>query len=354
VTTHGNQILVGRAKTPYKLRPSSGGYSLQRSSIYGLVVLACVLAGNRAARAQDNPSEPVVGTVQNQWFTGSLEAPSPALPKAGLVALEPYEVFINPTGAYDNDGQRYSVPNQASQFESLLVVKYGITDRLTFQALPSGSYVSGHQSDFAGADDLPLELEYRFNDGNKLTGWPSVTASLGVSLPTGDYQRLRSANDGLGSGAYMLKEGLLFQNLFEIPNIHPVRIRVYGAAFEPLDSANITGISTYGTDSTFRGRVKPGVSFQAGIGAGYAFTQRWVLALDVLRNYGRGFLATRVAAGDIVVRSRSVSTSSTAVAPALEYNWSGSVGVIAGVEFTTAGRNTGAYVSPQIALAISF
>ena len=92
----------------------------------------------------------------------------------------------------------------------------------------------------------------------------------------------------------------------------------------------------------------------AAAGASYALTQRWVLALDFLQNYSRGFRTNGVDAGGVVVSSRSVGTASTAIAPALEYNWSGNVGVIAGVEFTTTGRNTGAYVARQIALAMSF
>jgi len=322
--------------------------------LYGVLAATCLLAVSGLACSQDNLSNVGDAAVQNQWFTGSLEAPSPSLPKAGIVALEPYAIFINPTGAYDNDGRRYGVTNQASQLESVLVFKYGITDRLSVEALPSASYISSQQDHFTGVGDLPIELEYRFNDENDRTGWPSLTASLGVTLPTGDYQRLSSASNGLGSGVYMLKQGLLLQSLFDTNDGHPVRIRVYGAAFEPLDHANISGISSYGTDNGFRGNVMPGVSFQAGIGAGYAFTQRWVLALDVLQNYGKSFRTTGVDPGGVVVSARSASTASTAIAPAVEYNWSGSVGLIAGVEFTTAGRNTSSYVSPQIALAVSF
>ena len=318
------------------------------------LVMSCLLAAFGSVSAQDILSNVGDAAVQNQWFTGSLEAPSPSLPKAGLVALEPYAIFINPTGAYNNDGQRYGVANQANQLESVVVFKYGITDRLSVEALPSASYVSSQQNHFTGIGDLPIELEYRFNDENDRTGWPSLTASFGVTLPIGDYQRLSSASDGLGSGVYLLKEGLLLQSLFDTHDGHPVRIRLYGAAFEPLDHAEITGISTYGTDNGFRGNVMPGVSFQVGIGAGYAFTQRWVIALDILQNYGKSFRTTGTDTGGLAVDARSTGTASTDIAPAVEYNWSGSVGLIAGVEFTTAGRNTSSYVSPQIALAISF
>jgi len=326
----------------------------RKARLCGVLAAVCLLAFSGVASSQDNLSNVGDAAVQNQWFTGSLEAPSPSLPKAGMVALEPYAIFINPTGAYDNGGHHYGVSDQANQFQSVLVFKYGITDRLTVEALPSVSHISSQRNHFTGVGDLPIELEYRFNDENSRTGWPSLTASFGVTLPTGDYERLSSASNGLGSGVYLLKEGLLFESLFDTADDHPVRIRVYGAAFEPLDHADIDGTSTYGTDRGFRGNVMPGVSFQAGIGAGYAFTQRWVLALDVLQNYGKSFRTKGVDSGGFAVRTRSASTASTAIAPAMEYNWSGSVGLIAGVEFTTAGRNTGSYVSPQIALAVSF
>ena len=317
-------------------------------------VALCLLTPCEIARAQDNL--PTVGdaAVQNQWFTGSLESPSPALPKAGLVALEPYAIFINTTGAYDNAGGRYGVPNETNQFESLLAFKYGITDRLSFDALPSASYVSNDQSHFTGIGDLPVELEYRFNDQNNRTGWPSVTASLGVNLPTGDYEHLSSPIDGLGAGTYMLKEGLLFQSLFDTPDDHPLRLRVYGAAYEPLDQASVSGISTYGTNVGFHGNVRPGYSAKVGIDVGYALDERWVLAIDLLENYSKGFHTTGTDAHAEIVNTRSASSRSTAVAPAVEYSWSGRVGLIAGVEFTSAGRNTSSYVSPQIALNLLF
>jgi len=41
-------------------------------------------------------------------------------------------------------------------------------------------------------------------------------------------------------------------------------------------------------------------------------------------------------------------------APAVEYHFSPSLGLIAGVEFTVAGRNTGRIISPQVALGMFF
>jgi hypothetical protein len=97
----------------------------------------------------------------------------------------------------------------------------------------------------------------------------------------------------------------------------------------------------------------PGFSSELGIGAGYGLDQRWVLALDLVQNFANG-AHIRGAVGSIVDNSNAPVSAGTAVAPAVEYNWSDSIGVIAGVEFTVAGRNTASYIAPQVALAMSF
>jgi hypothetical protein len=296
----------------------------------------------------------VDAAVQSQWFTGSLEAPSPALSKAGLFAVEPYVIYTQNTGAYDDSGRRYGVADNLNQVQSETSVKYAITDRLTVQALPSFAYSWTAHASSTGLGDLPIEFEYRFNNENDKTGWPSVTASLGVRLPTGAYDRLSAPIDGLGAGAYVLKEGLLFQSLFDTWGGHPVRLRFYGAAFEAMGDVSVRDISVYGTAAGFQGHAAPGFSGEFGIGAGYALDQRWVLALDVLDNYAN---ATRVSghdAGALPVSIRGHYSSSLALAPAVEYNWSDRIGIIAGVEFTAAGRNSPAYFAPQIALSTSF
>ena len=292
--------------------------------------------------------------VQAQWFTGSLEAPSPALPKAGLLAVEPYLVYTNNTGAYGDGWRHYAVPNDVESVESLTVLKYALTDRLSIEALPSFTHAWNHGASATGLGDLPTELEYRFNDENNRTGAPSVTAELGLSFPSGQYQRLSTPLAGLGSGAYTLKEGLLLQSLFDTADHHPVRLRVYGAVFEPVENVSVQDISVYGTTAGFKGHVAPGVSEEVGIGAGYALDERWVLAFDLVGNNASAFDLHGEEASGEVVHLRGSTSSSVAVAPAIEYNWSGNIGVIAGVEFSAGGRNTSSYVAPQIALSMAF
>jgi hypothetical protein len=314
--------------------------------IFGAAALAC----SGTAFGQEIAGD---AAVQAQWFTGSLEAPSPALPKAGLFAFEPYAIFQFNNGAYGDTGAHYSVQNDITQFQSVNEVKYGITDQLTVAATPEFVRIWNDQSNFTGIADLPVELEYRFNDEDNKTGFPSFTASLGMTFPTGAYDNLRTPMHGLGAGAYTLKEGILVQSLFDSWGHHPMRFRFYAEAFEPVANVSLQGISSYGTSQGFQGSAMPGISSVFGIGAGYGLDQRWVLAFDLVQNFANG-ARVRGVDGSSTANSNAPANSGTEIAPAVEYNWSDSIGVIAGVEYTVAGRNTASYFAPQIALATSF
>jgi hypothetical protein len=294
--------------------------------------------------------------VANQWFTGSLYAPSPALPKAGLFAVEPYAVYTHNTGAFDGGWGHYSVPNDLNQLESLTLLKYGITDRLSIQAIPTFSHAWNDQatSGGLGANDLPIELEYRLRDQNNRTGSPSITMSLGMNFPTGDYNRLSTRLNGVGSGAYTAKLGVLLQSLFNTWDDHPMRLRFFGVIYSPLGSVSVRDISVYGTNQGFRGQVAPGVAGQLGIGIEYGLDQRWVLALDLIQTYASGYSLSGTDASGTSVSTLGPSRTSIIVAPAIEYNWSSSLGIIVGVGIVPAGRNTASHVAPQMALNISF
>jgi hypothetical protein len=292
--------------------------------------------------------------VRSQWFTGSLEAPSPALPKAGLLAIEPYLIFQRNHGSYDNGGVRHSNADAVHQSISVTAIKYGITNRLSVQALPSVVNARNDLAQGTGVGDLPAELEYRFSDKNGKTGFPSVTAAFGGTLPIGRYDRLSTPLDGLGSGAYTVQESVVLQSLFDTWGHHPVRARVYGVAVQPIDNVSLHDVSVYGTTQGFSGQATPGKSGVYGIGAGYAFTQRWVLAADVLQRLSQGSRVTGVNGSGASVNTLSAFSRRTAIAPAMECNFTSRLGVIAGVEFSVAGRNMAAYVAPQLALSMVF
>ena len=297
-------------------------------------------------------------TVQGQWFTGSLEAPSPALPNAGILAIEPYAIYTGDTGAFNSGWGHYSVPNNLNQLESETLLKYSITDRLSVQALPSFNYAWNGLYNSSGTDlgmgDLQTEVQYRIIDGNHKTGSPSVTLGLGMTFPTGDYNNLSNPLNGFGAGAYKVQEELLFQSLFDTWRDHPMRVRVWGDLYEPVGDVPVQNISVYGTSPGFHGQANPGLAADWGIGVEYGLNQRWVLALDLVQNYAVGFRLNGTNVAGNAVNANSGSSTSIALAPAIEYNFSSRVGLIAGVEFSAAGRNTPSYIAPQIALSMAF
>ena len=303
-------------------------------SAWALVVLAT--AGWSGAEAAPYIDE----AVQDQWFTGSLEAPSPALTKAGSIAVEPYAIYQGNTGAYDNNWGHYSVAHDLNQLQLVTEIQYGINDRLTLATTPlfAHSWNGQTTSSFIGVGDLPVELEYRVNEMDRKTGSPSMTFELGMNFPTGAYDRLRTSVDGLGSGAFTAKEGVLLQSLFDTWDNHPLRLRLYGAAFEPLADVSVHDVSVYGTSQGFRGYAAPGVSEELGLGVEYGLNQQWVLAFDVVQNYADGTHLTGANAAGNFVSTHSASSVSFALAPAVEYNFTSNVGLIAGAAFSAAGR----------------
>jgi hypothetical protein len=129
---------------------------------------------------------------------------------------------------------------------------------------------------------------------------------------------------------------------------------LYATAIEPLQDVSVQDASVYHSSSGFVGHARPGFASQYGLGGGYCLDQRWVLAIDVVRNNAKGFLLTGLdAAGDSQF-ARSLNSSNLVLASAVEYNWSGHLGVIAGVEYSAAGRNASSFYAPQVALSMSF
>jgi hypothetical protein len=314
-------------------------------------LFAVIVATNCSTAFAQTASD---AAVQGQWFTGSLEAPSPSLSKSGALLLKSYAIYTNDTGSYDPSGDRRSSLDDTNQVATKIVLKYALTDRLTFQAIPSFAHAWNSQSSATGLTDLPVELEYRFNEENIHNGMPSVTASFGAGVPIGRFDRLSTSIGGFGTGAWTLKQGLLLQSLFDTPGDHPVRLRLYATAIEPLEDVSVQDASVYHSSSGFVGHARPGFASQYGLGGGYCLDQRWVLAIDVVRNNAKGFLLTGLdAAGDSQF-ARSLNSSNLVLASAVEYNWSGHLGVIAGVEYSAAGRNASSFYAPQVALSMSF
>lgn len=299
--------------------------------------------------------------LDNQWYTGSLLSPSGAANQAGGLFIEPYFVYNQPLGSYNSAGNLTPLHPRAKTFTNYTLFKYAITDNLSVQTLPTFSYtwIKGARNGGMQFNDLPLEFQYRIIDEDHTQNYapltrPSFSVFLGMIAPTGNYNNLSRATEGVGSGVWTMRFGLQSQSSWQMPDDRPLRLRLWAVGRQPLNSVNIHGITSYGTNTGYRGNVYPGLYGNSGFSMEYGITQEWTLAFDGVFNWSRGNRITGAYDDAPIQRRITAASHSLQIAPAVEYNWSPNYGIIAGAAIVVDGHNTNKTVQPQIAINSAF
>lgn len=298
------------------------------------------------AMAQDaSTAAPQRQSRDDAWWTGPILANSAETLTPGHMLVEPY--------VYD------AMSHKKDAFGSRAYVLYGVTDDLTVGFIPIVGYnrvSGGPNSSGIGLGDQMLQAQYRLIRYHEGSWVPTVSLLLQQSLPTGNYDRLgsRPAN-GMGGGAYATTIGVNAQTYFWMPNGRILRMRL-NVSTTVSGHADVDGVSVYGTGPSFHGRARPGDNFYVDTSFEYSLTTRWVLATDVVYSHNSNTLVTGTnhPSGPLglplPVRINSGSSDTVGYAPAVEYNWTPNIGVLAGVRVLAGGHNTQRTVTPVIAL----
>lgn len=295
-------------------------------------------------------------------FTGPLLTPSPSTLPQGQFFLQPYLVQTHGSGSYDDNGDRHALADANDTSLLSVLLSAGLTDRLAGELVMDSarSTQAGQHSDGYRLADSALRLRYLLREGDPLTGKSALAVMWGQALPTGRHDRLGdNLLNGQGSGAYRSTFSLLGQAYHWLPNGRPLRWR-WQARWSPSPrDVSLTGRSVYGTGQGFRGQVSPGSAVGAGLGLEYSIDPHWALALDLGASHQSG----SVVDGTVVdengqrqrIHRRDWASRSYSSAPAVEYNVSDQLGFLVGVQASLpGGRNSAAYVSPQVSMALSF
>lgn len=274
-------------------------------------------------------------------------APSAGTLPRGHALVEPYLYDVVQYGSYDGNGKLQSAPH-SNGFGSLTYIIYGLADRLSVGVIPTAGYTSesnGLSSSAIGLGDLGVLAQYQILKYRPGSAIPMTSIAVQETLPSGTYDQLGNRpSDGIGGGAYATKLSLYTQNYAWMPKGRILRLRL-NASQTFSSSTNVDGVSVYGAAAGFHGSAKPGNALSIDAAAEYSITRNWVLASDVVYGYNAN---TRVSGSSGVT---NLGTSeSWAIAPALEYNWSPNVGILFGMRFIPAGRNSGASITPAIAV----
>jgi hypothetical protein len=340
---------------------------IEEITIVTLVLLGSISSAGAADSKAIVPEPSSSGSyrqpIDEAWFTGPLDAPNPTPIPVGHFYAEPYLLGAIIYGAYDGEWNVHRLAHNDYSIISSTLLETGIFQNVSLAILPEFGYnIAGAAENSSGIrfGDFQVRLKwmlYQFNEGSWI---PTITLAAMEIFPTGSYDNLgsRPAN-GFGSGAYTSRFALYSQKLVWLPNGRILRARFDFTANVPIGNVGVDNVSVYGTPEGLRGESKVGNSYTADLGFEYSVTSNWVAVMEFVYQHGDSTLTIgnqRLADSSIPVPFRSASGSSEywSVAPAVEYNFNANVGIIAGAEISFAGRNTGASVTPQIALSWFF
>jgi hypothetical protein len=179
---------------------------------------------------------------------------------------------------------------------------------------------------------------------------PTIAIVLNEVIPTGKDDRLGPKQEGQGSGSFATEIGVNAQYYFLLGNGRLLRARINLLHSLP-GGADVKDRSVYGTVRGFRGRARPGARTTLIAAVEYSVTREWVVALDVIGESNRRTKLDGRYPDGSTVSATSPLRSSLGFAPAVEYNWSDTSGVLLGVWVSPRGHNSSASVTPAIAIS---
>ncbi|KAF1003385.1 MAG: hypothetical protein GAK28_04746 [Luteibacter sp.] len=290
-------------------------------------------------------------------FTGPLVTPAVNTLPSGLFNIEPYLIHSNSRGDYDNTGGRHVASPQFRQWQIAVPMSYGITDSFGIQVTPTAARTSGggRHTDGLRLGDTGVRLQQRLLAPDDDGGGTVLAVAVARNFTTGKYHQL-DANplNATGSGAARTTLAVGAQRLHWLEDGRALRWRSQVAWSPRPDRIRVRDASVYGTDAGLRGYATPGQSWSATFAAEYALDSRWVLVGEAIWNHNGAIHVRGVDARGGSIDHRLASGHAISLAPAVEYHFNANVGLIAGVQFTVAGRNVTDYVAPQAAVNMVF
>lgn len=300
-----------------------------------LLALSASWMPDRANASDSATVEQWRSAMQSARWTGPLLASNAETLPQGHFYTEPY--FFDVVEGDDHN------PGSSGFYQ------YGLLDSFTVGVQPFFSLGTRKYNRSVAIGDFKLLSQVRLSHFAAKHRVPSVALVMNLVIPTGKDDHLGALKQGHGSGSFAPEIGLNVQHYFLLANGRLLRARINFLKNFPLRH-EVSGRSVFGTDPDFHGHARPGSKTSVIGGVEYSMTKKWVLALDVERDqWGKTKVAGHDATGARVRNSSRISWN-IGFAPAVEYNWSASAGIIAGIWIVPEGHNTRSSVTPAIAI----
>lgn len=305
-----------------------------------LAALACAMPVAAHAAETTDPDAALAEryrTAMNdaRWTGSMLSSNAGTLPK-GRFYTEPY-FFDVITG-----GDHY--PGSSGFYQ------YGLAEGFTVGLQPKFAVGTTSPNREFSVGDLKLLSQLgltRFTPEHRI---PTIGMAIQESLPIGKHDKLGPKEDGHGSGSFATEVGINVQHYFLLNNGRLLRGRINFLKSFP-HGADVRDRSVYGTQPGFRGHAKPGSKTTMIAAVEYSLTREWVLAFDLIReSTTKTRLKGRDGTGSLIDKTFP-SRHQIGFAPAVEYNWSDTTGILFGVWINPKGHNSPSSVVPAIAIS---
>lgn len=291
------------------------------------------------------------------WFTGPILTPSGHVIPEGHQNYEPYVYWTQAKAKYDEHWKAQSHPT----FDDILfqtTMQFGVLPHAEFDMAPQFVYNKIKDQHMWRVSDLPIAFAVQIIYDEKDNWYPGTKLRFGANVPLGKHDRLNPARidtDVGGIGSWAPSVGIVLTRLHHITGAQFLSWRLF-FSYNFGTPVNVKGLSVYGGAPSIgpikgtRGTVYLGNIFLFLGGFEYSLSQRWALALDIQyqhnnKNRFSGYTPLNLKPG-------GPSKELFSLAPAIEYNWSSKLGIIAGPWFTVAGRNTQKFISYVVAVNI--
>jgi len=317
-------------------------------------ILSCFALGEDPFPSQINEiSPPEMEEFPAPWFTGPLLTPAGHVVPVGYINVEPY-TFVNIiNGRYDENWDSFSIPhfyNVNFQFPIFL----GVTHWMDVLFVPQASWNGTQGVSSLQFNDFIAEIDIQILEDTKNNTLPGLKLYVQETFPTGHYQRRspeKLGTDVGGSGTFKTTVGFVITRLFHIYDLHYLSLRFNGFYSIPTH-VDVRGINAYGGAFDTKGTVKPGQTTGGLFGMEYSFSQNWAFACDLFGIYSQKtkFSGNPGTSDGVPATVGGPASFQFSLAPAIEYNFSSSFGVIGGAWFSFAGKNASRFISAVFAI----
>ena len=293
------------------------------------------------------------------WLTGPLIAPIGAIVPFGQFEIESYVYCTTNVGAYNQNWNAVSASHNFFSLNPQFLCFFGLTSWMDINITPQFFYNTTNHQNSTQFGDLPIALDFQLLDPAATPYFPGIKFTIRETFPTGPYEHLnpdKLLTDQTGAGTFATAFNLVFYQVYHLGG-HNFLSTTYSAAYTVTTPVHVHGFNTYGGGYGTNGTVLPGQSFQGIISFELALTQNWVLAIDNVYThtnssnfFGTVGKTTSGSAATVGVHS----SEQISFAPAIEYNFSSTLGLEAGCWFTAWGRTSTEFRSGVIAFDYTY